>query len=71
MGGYFTSKNILVAELALGNDVMLVVKTADGQIGQLCQKKNGKYFMTEMPFSDSAKTLGKVLAMIREGKIKL
>jgi hypothetical protein len=71
MGSYFTSKNILVAELAVGNDVMLVVKTADGQIGQLYQKKGEKYFLTEMPFSDSAKTLGKVLAMIREGKIKL
>jgi hypothetical protein len=71
MGSYFTAKNIIVAELALADEVMLVIRTEDGQTGQLYQKKDGKYYMTEMPFSDSAKTLGKVLALIREGKVKL
>ncbi len=71
MQGYFTSGNVILAELVLGEDTMLVIKTEDGTIGQLYQKKDAKYFMTGMPFSDAAKTLGKVLTMIQDGKIKL
>jgi hypothetical protein len=65
---YFTSKNVVLAELVLADDTMLVVKTEDFTVGQFYQKKAGKYLVTETPFSD---TLGKVLNMIQEGKIKL
>ena len=71
MKKYFTSGNVILAELVLGDDTMLVIRTEDGIVGQLYLKKDGKYFINGMPFSDSAKTLGKVLTMIQEGKIKL
>jgi len=69
MSDYFTSKNVAMAELVLGEDTMLVVKTEDGPIAQFYQKKAGKYLMTNDPAA--GKTFGKVLSMIREGKIKL
>jgi|GEM_PF-4084817 len=71
MSEYFTSGNIVLAELTLGEEIMLVVKTKEYTAGQTYRKKDGKYFVTEMPFSDSAKALGKALNMIQDGKIKL
>ena len=69
MSDYFTSRNVAMAELVLGEDIMLVVKTEDGPIAQFYQKKAGKYLMTNDPAA--GKTLGAVLSMIRENKIKL
>ena len=61
----------MLAELLLADETMLVVKTPDYTAGQLYQKKNGKYVVSGKPFSDAAKTLGKALTMINEGKVKL
>ena len=69
MREYFKTKNVVVGELVLAEDTMLVVKTEDGERAQFYQKKNGKYFMTDKP--TAGETLGKVLNMIQEGKIKL
>lgn len=71
MAEYFTSGNIVLAELTLGEEIMLIVKTKEYTAGQTYRKKDGKYFISEMPFSDSAKALGKTLNMIQEGKLKL
>jgi hypothetical protein len=71
MAAYFTSKNMIIAELLLAEESMLVVKTPDYTAGQLYQKKNGKYVVSGKPLSDAAKALGKVLNMINEGKVKL
>lgn len=71
MAAYFTSKNTIVAELLLAEETMLVVKTPDYTAGQFYHKKNGKYVVSGKPFSDAVKTLGKVLTMINEGKVKL
>ena len=69
MNDYFTAKNIILAEVVLAEDTMLVIKTEDGPIAQFYQKKEGKYLVTDKPAD--GKTLGKVLTMIQEGKIKL
>lgn len=72
MADYFTSKNTVLAELFLGEDAMLVVKTPEYIAGQLYQKRNGKYIVfSGRPSSDSFKALGKALTQIQEGKIKL
>jgi hypothetical protein len=68
MLAYFTSKNMVLAELVLGEDIMLVVKTEDYTAGQFYQKKDGKYLMTDTPASA---VLGKVLTMIQEGTLTL
>lgn len=69
MKEYFTSKNVALAELVLGEDIMLVVRTGHGALAQFYQKRDGKYLMTNDPAA--GKTLGAILSMIREGKIKL
>jgi hypothetical protein len=71
MEDYFTSGNVILAELVLGEDSILVLKTEDGIAGQFYRKKDGKYFVIGMPFSDTADTLGKVLTMIQDGEVKL
>ncbi|MBA4390812.1 MAG: hypothetical protein C0399_07725 [Syntrophus sp. (in: bacteria)] len=71
MADYFTSGNVIVAELVLADDTMLVVKTEDYTAGQFYQKRESKYLIAEAPNSETARTLGKVLTMIQEGKIKL
>ena len=48
-----------------------MLKTEDGIAGQFYHKKDGKYFLTGMPFSYAADTLGKVLTMIQDGEVKL
>ncbi len=69
MKEYFTSKNVAMAELFINEDIMLVVRTEHGALAQFYQKKDGKYLMTNDPAA--GKTLGAILSMIREGKIKL
>jgi hypothetical protein len=69
MAAYFTSTNVVLAELVLAEDTMLVVKTENGPVGQFYQVKDKKYLMTDKPAA--GKTLGEVLNMIQEGKIKL
>lgn len=72
MAAYFTSKNVFVAELTLADETMLVLKTPDYTAGQLYRKKDGKYFvLSGRPLSETSKTLGKALSLIKEGKIKL
>jgi hypothetical protein len=67
MAAYFTSKNVVLAELVLDEETLLVVKTEDGPVGQFYRIKDKKFLMADKP----PKTLGEVLNMIREGKIKL
>jgi len=69
MADYFSSGNVAIAELYLGDDTMLVVKTEDGPVAQFYQKRGGKYLMTDEP--TSGKILGRVLNMLREGRIRL
>lgn len=72
MAAYFTSKSVFIAELALADESMLVLRTPDYTAGQLYRKKNGKYFvLSGMPLSETSKALGKALGLIKEGKIKL
>ena len=68
---YYASNNIVLAELLLGDDTMLLIKSTDAITGQFYKKKDGKYFRSEMSSSDNLIILGKVLTMIQEGKVKL
>lgn len=72
MTAYFTSKNRVVAEIVFADEVMLLVKTPDYTAGQIYRRKDGKYFVVAgRPMSEASRVLGKVLNMIKEGKIKL
>lgn len=69
MNDYFTSRNVIQAEIVLAEDTMLVIKAEDGHMAQFFRKGDGKYLATDRPVA--GKTLGRVLEMIQEGKIKL
>lgn len=72
MAAYFTSKNRVVAEIAYADEVMLLVKTPDYMAGQIYRQKNGTYFVVNgRPLSEASRVLGKVLNLVKEGKIKL
>ncbi len=72
MSAYFTSKNVVLAELTLAEETMLLVKTPEYTAGQLYQKNDGKFLvLSGRPSSDASKTLGKALNLIQEGKVKL
>ena len=68
---YFTSQNVVVAEIVLGGDIMLVIKTGAGKpspyVAQFFQKKDDKYFLND----EAAKVLHKVLNMILKGTFKI
>jgi len=69
MSDYFTSRNIVLAELVLAEETMLIIKTDDGLAGQFYQKRDGKYLMIDMP--KAGKTFGRILGMIKEDKLTL
>jgi len=72
MAAYFTSKNTVLAEFLLTDEIMLVVKTPDYTAGQIYQKKNGKYVVVAgKHLSEASKTLGKALTLFKEGKVRL
>ncbi len=70
MSAYFTSKNVVVAELALEDERMLLVQTPNYLASQFYHKAGDKFTATEMPTTEAAKTLGKAFGLIREGKLK-
>lgn len=71
MAAYFTAKNVVLAELAMGDAVMLVVKTDEYTAGQIYVKRGDKWLWEENPRTEAGKAFGKVLNMIRDDKIKL
>jgi len=71
MGEYFTSKNVILAELAMSDAVMLVVKTPDYTAGQMYVQQGDKWFLAENLKTEAGQAFGKVLNMIKDDKIKL
>ena len=69
MADYFTIGNVVLAEVVLDEETMLVVKTGDGFVAQFYRKKDGAYLTIDKPVA--FKAFGKVLNMIREGKVEL
>ncbi|MCX6868657.1 MAG: hypothetical protein NTV46_21130 [Verrucomicrobia bacterium] len=64
MAAYFTSKNVVLAELTLDEAVMLVVKTADYTAGQIYVKQNDKWLMAESLKTEAGTAFGKILSKI-------
>jgi len=71
MAAYFTSGNVALAELSLGEIVMLAVKSRDYTAGQFYVRQGGEWRWMERPPLDAAKALGRVLNMIQSGQLKL
>jgi hypothetical protein len=69
MAAYFTSKNTVLAELTLGESVMLVVKTPDYTAGQIYLRQNGKWLMAESLKTEAGQAFGKILSKIQDGEI--
>ena len=67
MVAYFTSKNVVLAELTLGESVMLVVKTPDYTAGQIYVKQGGKWMVAESLNTESGQAFGKILSTIQDG----
>jgi len=70
MSDYYTSKNVIVAELMMGDAVMLVVKTPYYTAGQVYVRQGDKWFVTENLKTDAGQAFGKILSMIQDDKIK-
>ncbi len=71
MAAYFTSGNVVLAELTLRDTAMLVVKTKEYTAGQICVKNAGVWRWADRPPAEEGRALGRVLNMIQTGKLKL
>ncbi len=69
MAAYFTSKNVVLAELTLGESVMLVVKTPLYTAGQIYVKHDGKWLVAENLTTEAGQAFGKILSKIQDGEI--
>jgi len=69
MAAYFTSQNIVLAELHVGESVMLVVKTADYTAGQMYVRQDGKWLMAESLETEAGQAFGKILSKIQDGEM--
>ena len=69
MAAYFTSQNVVLAELTGGESVMLVVKTPDYTAGQIYVRQEGKWLMAENLKTETGKAFGKILSQIQDGEL--
>lgn len=70
MAAYFISKNVILAELSVGESAMLVVKTPDYTAGQMYIRKDGKWLVAESLKTEAGQAFGKILSKIQDGEIK-
>ena len=69
MASYFTSKNTVLAELTLGEAVMLAVKTPDYTVGQIYVRQGEKWLMAESLKTEAGQAFGKILSKIQDGEM--
>jgi|LFRM01.1.fsa_nt_gb hypothetical protein len=69
MAAFFTSKNVVSAELTGGESAMLVVKTPDYTGGQIYVRQDGKWLIAESLKTGTGKAFGRILSMIQDGKM--
>lgn len=70
MAAYFTSKNTVLAELTVGESVMLVVKTPDYTGGQIFVRQDGKWLMAERLKTEAGQAFAKILSKIQDGEME-